>query len=91
MDEAGDVAATGRRFDERTNGLSRGDIHRCDTRLISDASQHFRRCLGVVLTLISQNQMLSSANPPRDRLPDLTRSDDDNDIFHSSSFISSRT
>ena len=80
MDQPGDVAQTRGRLDERMHGLARGRVDRRDAHLVSGVAQDLCRRIGVVLAHVGQQDMLTDTNPPRDRLTDLTRSDDDNYI-----------
>ena len=76
MDQPGDVAQTRGLLDERMHGLARGHVDRRDAHLVSGVAQDLCRRIGVFLAHIGQQDMLTDANPPRDRLADLTGSDD---------------
>ena len=71
------------RLDERVHGLARGHVDRRDAHLVSGVPQDLCRRIGVLLALVGQQDMLTDANPARDRLTDLTGSDDDDYISHS--------
>ena len=77
------LAQTRGRLDERMNALARGRVARRDAHLVSGVPQDLRRPVGVVVTHVGQLDMLTHADPPRDRLADLTRSDDDGYLAHS--------
>jgi hypothetical protein len=83
MDEATDVAKICSRFHERIHALARGHVHRSDAHLVSGVAQDLCRRIGVLLAQIGQQYVLTDADPARDRLSKLTRSDDDNYISHS--------
>jgi hypothetical protein len=82
-DQPADVAQTCGRLDERMHGLARGHVHRRDARFVSGVAQDLCRRIGVLLAHVGHKDMLTDADPARDRLTDLTGSDDDNHIFHS--------
>ncbi len=44
--------------------------------------QNLRRCVSILPSKISQQDMLASADSPRDGLPDRPGSDDDDDVAH---------
>jgi len=83
MDEATDVAKTCSRFHERMHGLTRGHVHRRDAHLVSGVAQDLCRRIGVLLAQIGAQDVLTDADPARDRLPNLTRPDNDNYISNS--------
>ena len=73
MDEAGDVADRRGRLDKRMHRLARGNIDGRGAHLdIPAFAQDFRRRIGVILAQISQQDVLAYADPPRDRLADLS-------------------
>lgn len=82
MDQSGYVAQTRAGLDECMNGLARGRVDCRNAHLVSGVRQDLRRRLGVVLTQIRQQDMLADADPPRDRLTDLARTDDHGDVAH---------
>jgi hypothetical protein len=82
MDQSGDLTQIPRRLDERANIRARGHVNRCDAHLVSGVRQHLRRSVCVVLTKIGQQNVLADADASRDRLTDLTRPDDDDDVLH---------
>jgi hypothetical protein len=82
MDQPGDVAQTRGHLDERMHGLARGNVERRDARFVSGVPQDLCRRIGVLLAHVGQKDMLTDANPARDRLADLTGSDDDYHICH---------
>jgi hypothetical protein len=61
---------------ERVHGLARGRVERRDARFVSGVAQDFFRRIGVLLAHVGQQEMLTDANPARDRLTYLTGSDD---------------
>src|SRR5215213_9171452 len=87
MDEAGDVAQTRGRLEERMHGLARGHVDRRDARFVSGVTQDLCRHIGVLLAHVGQQDMLTDADPARDRLADLTWSDDDDYNAHSYSLL----
>ena len=54
-----------------------------DAHVVSGVRHHFRRRVRILAAHIGQQDMLTDTNPARDRLTNLTRSDDDNDVFQS--------
>src|SRR5262245_38533490 len=84
MDQPGDVAQTPGRLDERVHGIAGGYVDRRDVHLVSGVPQDLRCRVGVLLPHVGQQDMLTDANPARYRLADLTRSDDDDYLSHSS-------
>jgi hypothetical protein len=74
MDQPSDVAQTRCPLDERMHGLARGRVDRRDAHLVSGVAQDLRRRVGVVMPHVGQQDMLTDANPARDRLTNLTRS-----------------
>ena len=83
MDQPGDLAQTRGRLDERMHGIARGRVDRRDAHLVSGVPQDHCRRIGVLLAHVGQQDMLTDANPARNRLTDLTGSDDDDYISHS--------
>src|SRR5258708_18722843 len=82
MDEPGDVAQTGGRLDERTHSGARGRVHCRDAHLVSGVPQDLCCRLSVFVAHVGQQDVLTKANPAGNRLADLTRPDDDYDLFH---------
>ena len=82
MDEPGDLAQARGRLDERMNGLARGRVDRRDAHVVSGVPQDLGRRVGVLLAHVGQQDVLADADPPRDRLADLTGSDDDDHAVH---------
>ena len=82
-DQPSDVAQSRGRLDERTHGLARGRVDRRDAHLVSGVPQDLCRRIGLLLAHVGQQEMLTDANPARNRLTDLTGSDEDDYISHS--------
>src|SRR5215211_716817 len=87
MDQPTDVAQSSGRLDERMHGLARGSVDRRDARFVSGVPQDLCRRIGILLAHVGQQEMLTNANPARDRLADLTGSDDDDYTAHSYSLL----
>src|SRR5215211_9089601 len=87
MDQPGDVAQTRGRLDERMHGLARGHVDRRDARFVSGVAQDLCRRIGVLLAHVGQQDVLTDADPARDRLADLTGTDDDDYTAHSYSLL----
>src|SRR5829696_2720073 len=83
MDQPGDVAQTRGRLDERVHGLARGHVDRRHARIVSGVARDLCRRIGILLAHVGQQDTLTDADPARDRLADLTGSDDDDYIAHS--------
>src|SRR5215216_5682913 len=71
MDQPGDVAQTRGRLNERMHGLARGRVDRRDARFVSGVPQDLCHLIGVLLAHVGQQDMLTDANPARNRLTDL--------------------
>ena len=82
MDQSRYLAQTCAGLDECMNGLARGRVDCRNAHLVSGVCHDLCRRLGVVLTQIGQQDMLADADPPRDRLTDLARTDDHGDVAH---------
>src|SRR4029450_3846481 len=82
MDQSSYLAQTRAGLDECMNGRARGRVDRRNAHLVAGVRQDLRRRLGVVLTQIRQQHMLADADPPRDGLTDLARTDDHDDVAH---------
>src|SRR5215207_6823522 len=87
MDQPGDVAQSSGRLDERMHVLARGHVDRRDARFVSGVTQDLCRRIGVLLAHVGQQDVLIDADPARDRLADLTGSDDNDYIAHSYSLL----
>jgi hypothetical protein len=86
MDKPGDFAETRGLLDERMHGLARGRVYRRDAHLVPGVPHNLSRRVGVLLTHVGQQDVLTYTDPPRDSLTDLTWSNDDNYLSHSYSF-----
>jgi len=62
-------------------------IDRRVTDFVSGVCQHFGSGLGIVSAHVGQDDVLTNANAARDRLADLTGSDENNYIFHSRALV----
>src|SRR4051812_26844880 len=82
MDEPHDLANARCLADQRTHGLARGYIEGRDADLVASVGHDLCCRVRVQLTAISEHDVLSYSDPPRDRLTDLAGSDDDNDVLH---------
>ena len=82
MDQSCDVAQAGGRLDECVDGLARGNVDRRDAHLVPGVAENLCLVVRVLLTHVGQQDMLAHADAPRDRLTDLTGSDDDDHIAH---------
>src|SRR5215208_3023612 len=86
MDQPCDLAQSSGRLDERMHVLARGHVDCRDARFVSGVAQNLCR-IGILLAHVGQQDMLTEADPARDRLADLTGSDDDDYIAHSYSLL----
>ncbi len=95
MDDTSDVTERRGGFDECVHGLARGHVDGCGAHVKASVGQHLGRRFGVGLVEIRKQDVLTCADPAGDRLADLSRSDDDNDVAHKCSFsgaaLASRT
>ena len=86
VDQPGDVADTVAVSTSACTGLARGHVDGRDAHLVPGVRQDLRRRVGVLPAQVGQQDVLARADPPRDGLTDLTRSDDDYYVSHSYSF-----
>jgi hypothetical protein len=82
VDDAGDVTERRGGFDERVHRPARRHVDDHGAHLESCIAQYLGRCVGVLKAQVSQQDILTGAHPPRDRLANRPRSNDNNDITH---------
>src|SRR5512135_2463195 len=82
MDEARDVPVRGGRLDERVNRVPRGHVDGRGAHVEAGVAHHLGGGVGVALAQVGQHDVPAGADAPRDRLPDRTWSDDDDDFAH---------
>src|SRR5580700_9756246 len=82
MDETSEVTEPRGDADKCMHRLARGHIDGCGAHVKAGVGQHLSRRIGVRLVKIGKHDMLACADPPGNRLANLSSSNHNSDVAH---------